>query len=58
MEQLQGLLTHLALGLRRLEAEDAIDTQPSAEERARKTTLGMATAANRCSWCSVCELAC
>ena len=58
MEQLQSLLTHLALGLRRLEAEDATDTQPSAEERARKTTLRMATAANRCSWCSVCELAC
>ena len=58
MEQLQSLLTHLALGLRRLEAEDATDTQPSAEGRARKTILHMATAANRCSWCSVCELAC
>ena len=58
MEQLQGLLTHLALGLRRLEAEDEADTQTSAEERARKTTLRIATAANRCSWCSVCELAC
>jgi hypothetical protein len=46
MEQLQGLLTHLALGLRRLEAEDEADTQTSAEERARKTTLRIATAAN------------
>ena len=58
MEQLQGLLAHLAVGLRRLEAEDDADTRPSAEERARKTTLRIATAANRCSWCSVCELAC
>jgi len=58
MEQLQGLLTHIALGLQRLEAEDDADTKPSAEERARKTTLRIATAANRCSWCSVCELAC
>ena len=59
MEQLQGLLTHIAVGLRRLEQEDdAADTEPSAEDRARKTTLRIATAANRCSWCSVCELAC
>ena len=59
MEQLQGLLTHIAVGLRRLEEEDAAaEAEPSAEERARKTTLRIATAANRCSWCSVCELAC
>jgi hypothetical protein len=59
MEQLQGLLSHIAVGLRRLEVEDeAADTERSAEERARKTTLRIATAANRCSWCSVCELAC
>ena len=59
MEQLQGLLTHIAVGLRRLEEEDdAADTEPSTEDRARKTTLRIATAANRCSWCSVCELAC
>ena len=59
MEQLQGLLSHIAVGLRRLEEEIAVaDTEPSAEERARKTTLRIATAANRCSWCSVCELAC
>ena len=32
MKQLQGLLTHLALGLRRLGAEDEADTQTSAEE--------------------------
>ena len=47
MEQLQGLLTNLAPGLQRLEAEDHADTQTSAEERARKTLLRMATAANR-----------
>ena len=58
MEQLQGLLTHLAPGLRHLEAKDEADTQTSAEERARKTTLRIATAANRCSWCTVCEFAC
>ena len=59
MEQLQGLLTHIAVGIRRLEEEDAAaEAEPSAEERARKTTLRIATAANRCSWCSVCELAC
>ena len=60
MEQLQGLLAHIAVGLQRLEA-DLSSEQPEeacAEERARRTTLRIATAANRCSWCSVCELAC
>ena len=60
MEQLQDLLTHMAVGLQRLEADlNAEQSEaPSAEERARRTTLRIATAANRCSWCSVCELAC
>ena len=60
MEQLQSLLVHIALGLQRLE-EDLGSEQPeeaSVEERARRTTLRMATAINRCSWCSACELAC
>eukprot|EP00959_Pyramimonas_sp_CCMP1952_P175310 3663731-Pyramimonas_sp.AAC.1 len=59
MEQLQSWLTHIAVGLWRLEEEDdAADAEPSVEDRARKTTLRIATAANRCSWCSVWELAC
>ena len=60
MEQLQSLLTHMAVGLQRLEADLNAEQPeaPSAEERARRTTLRIATAAKRCSWCSVCELAC
>ena len=60
MEQLQGLLSNMAVGLRRLETElnvEELEVTPP-EERARKTLLRIATAANRCSWCSVCELAC
>ena len=60
MEQFQSLLVHIALDLQRLEA-DLSSEQPEeaiVEERARRTTLRIATAANRCSWCSVCELAC
>ena len=63
MEQLQSLLTNIALGLRRLEAEEeatqAGAEQPadSPEDRARKTTLKIANAANRSSWCSCCEMA-
>ena len=51
---------HIAVGLQRLEADLSAEQPeaPSAEERARRTTLRIATAANRCSWCSVCELAC
>ena len=54
MEQLQGVLSHMAVGLQRLEAELNAEQleAPSAEERARRTTLRIATAANRCSWCS------
>ena len=60
MEQLQSLLANIALGLRRLAAEDeatesAAVVQP--EERARKITLKIASAANRSSWCSCCEMA-
>ena len=60
MEQLQGSLVHIAVGLQRLEADLSAEQfeAPSNEERARRTTLRIATAANRCSWCSVCELAC
>jgi len=65
MEQLQSLLSNIALGLRRLEAEDeaaALSAPAGAgaeqpEERARKATLKIATAANRSSWCSCCEMA-
>ena len=60
MEQLQSLLANIAVGLRRLAAED--ETTESAgvvqpEERARKITLKIASAANRSSWCSCCEMA-
>ena len=60
MEQLQSLLTHMAVGLQRLDADLSAEQPeaPSAKEQARRTTLRIATAANRCSWCSVCELAC
>ena len=63
MAQLQSLFTNIALGLRRLEAEEeaaqAGAEQPAnlAEERARRTTLKIANAANRSSWCSCCEMA-
>ena len=47
MEQLQDPLTHITVSLRCFEEEnDAADTQPSAEKRARKTTLRIATYAN------------
>ena len=60
MEQLQALLVHIAVGLQRLEADLSAEhiEATSAEERARRTTLRIATAANRCPWSSVCELAC
>ena len=48
MEQLQGLLMQIAVGLQRLEADLSAEQPeaPSAEERARRTTLRIATAAN------------
>ena len=59
MAQIQSLFTNIALGLRRLEAEE-VAAQTSAEqpanlpeERARKTTLKFA----RGSWCSCREIA-
>ena len=62
MEQLQSLISNIALGLRRLEEEeiaasavDAVAVQPT--DRARRATLKIAAAANRSSWCSCCELA-
>ena len=71
MAQLQSLFTNIAIGLRRLEAEEeaaqAGAEQPAAnslkktvlaEDRARRTTLKIASAANRSSWCSCCEMAC
>ena len=63
MALLQSLLTNIALGLRRLEAEEeaaqagAEQLVNHAEERARRTTLKIANAANRSSWCSCCEMA-
>ena len=69
MEQMQSLLANIATGLRRLEHEEeaaaaatsgavgAASNPSQAAERARKTTLRIATAANRSSWCSSCELA-
>ena len=63
MAQLQSLFTNIALGLRRLEAEEEAATagaeQPAnpLEDRARRTTLKIANAANRSSWCSCCEMA-
>ena len=64
MAQLQSLFNNIALGLRRLEAEEEaaqtgaeqLATVP--EERARRTVLKIANAANRSSWCSCCEMAC
>ena len=63
MEQMQSLLTNIALGLRRLEAEKEVAEESAEqpkdlpEERARRTILKIANAANRSSWCSCCEMA-
>ena len=65
MEQLQSLLTNIASALRRLEQEEELaqasrspEVAPKEPaERARQTTLRIATAANRSSWCSCCEMA-
>ena len=62
--QLQSLMTNIALGLRRLEHEQEAAQQAgeqpvnAAEDRARRTTLKIANAANRSSWSSCCEMAC
>ena len=65
MEQLQCLLSNIALGLRRLAAEDKViapsdsanvgAAQP--EERAAKVVLKISSGANRSSWCSCCKTA-
>ena len=62
LAQMQNLLSNMALGLRRLEEEEEASVQASgagqsAQERARKATLKIACAANRCSWISCCEMA-
>ena len=65
MQQLQSLLTNIASALRRLEQEEELaqaSRPPEAgpkepAERARQTTLKIANAANRSSWCSCCEMA-
>ena len=61
--QLQSLFMQMALGLRRLEAEQehaqSTGEPPvnAAAERARKTVLKIASAGNRSTWCSCCEMA-
>ena len=65
MEQLQSLLGHMATELRRfeIELEEAKATSPDHKttleptDRARRTTLRLAAAANPSSLCSCCELA-
>ena len=65
MEHLAGLLLNMATGLRRLELEEeqeasvstAVDAGAAQRAlRAKKAVLRIATAANRSSWCSCCEL--
>ena len=62
MAQLQSLFSNISSGLKWLEEEETSNKgaeQPvdAAKERARKTTLKIANAANRSSWCSCCEMA-
>lgn len=65
MEQLQNLTKQYALGLRRLEEEEALAARqagdayvaPTAADRARRITLRLQTAANRCTWVSSTEAA-
>ena len=59
---MQSLLANMALGLRRLEEQEEAAAETGggalpAQERARKATLKIACAANRCSWISCCEMA-
>ena len=62
LAQMQNLLANIAFGLRRLEEEEEAlggvrgVVQP-VQERARRATLKIAAAANRCSWVSSCEMA-
>ena len=60
MEQLQNLITQYALGLRRLEDEEAADQQATKTDpqvRARRVTIRLPMAANRSSWISATEAA-
>ena len=62
LEQLQNLVTQYATGIRRLEEEEkeamaSGAQQMSTKERARKVTIRLQSAANRCHWFSSTELA-
>ena len=67
LEQLQNLVTQYAVGLRRLEVEEAEalaqatargqDLQPDLQRRARRVLLKLHSSANRCHWFSCTELA-
>ena len=62
LEQLQNLTTQYAVGIQRLEAEEKNALASGAEpwtikERARKVTIKLQSAANRCHWFSSTELA-
>ena len=62
LEQLQNLTTQYAIGIQRLEAEEkealASGNEPwSTKQRARKVTIKLQSAANRCHWFSSTELA-
>lgn len=59
---MQNLLFHMALGFRQLEEEEeatvaAGGVAQGSQERARRVTLKIVCAANRCSWVSCCEMA-
>lgn len=58
MEHLQNAISCLALGLKRLEVEEETGQQPFEEKyRAKRVTLRLAAASNRCAWVSTTELA-
>ena len=60
MEQLQNLITQYALGLRRLEDDEAAETKTDVLDpkvRAKRVTLRLQMAANRSSWISATEAA-
>ena len=62
LEQLQNLVTQYAVGIQRLEAEEKEAMSSGAErwttkERARRVTIKLQSAANRCHWFSSTELA-
>ena len=63
LEQLQNLIAQFALGLRRLELEEAQEDEAALhnpqdyKRRARRVTLRLAMAANRATWASCCEMA-